>query len=258
MTVVSVYLACELCVCLLRDFLEALRDVLHSALEMSINTTYRVSISFLPYAVESASTSRASRLARSAFCASAELPPPALTCAVRTGMAHSTSSGCPSEPTDAPPQARVAFEAHHARLVRACALSPQDTSQPQQGCCMAAGIRWPAPILCHQPVAERRRRSGCAAGCAPGLCELHASEGAGLGPIRSADWLAFDTIRPRTDAAQSSCRGSPRRSSSSRSRKPWRWWTRRRPRSSTRRLAWSPTCSAPAPRRCSRASHPDG
>ena len=120
-------------------------------------------------------------------------------------MAHSASSSvCPSEPTDALLHKLAwLFEAHHARLARACALSPQDTSQPQQG--MAAwrpkfaGLRRyfaisPSPSVGDGQAVLLDARLACA--------RLHASEGAGLGPIRSADWLAFDTTRPRTDAAQ--------------------------------------------------------
>ena len=87
----------------------------------------------------------------------------------------------------------------------------------------------------------------------------------GCTPARAPAWAQFAaptglrSTRPGHGPMQHrrrSCRGSPRRSSFSRSRKPWRWWTHRRPRSLTRRLAWSPTCSAPAPRRCSRARPP--
>ena len=120
-------------------------------------------------------------------------------------MAHSASSSvCPSEPTDALLHKLAwLFEAHHARLVRACALSPQDTSQPQQGVAAwrpkFAGLRRyfaisPSPSVGDGQAVLLDARLACA--------RLHASEGAGLGPIRSADWLAFDTTRPRTDAAQ--------------------------------------------------------
>ena len=120
-------------------------------------------------------------------------------------MAHSASSSvCPSEPTDALLHKLAwLFEAHHARLARACALSPQDTSQPQQGVAAwrpkFAGLRRyfaisPSPSVGDGQAVLLDARLACA--------RLHASEGAGLGPIRSADWLAFDTTRPRTDAAQ--------------------------------------------------------
>ena len=119
-------------------------------------------------------------------------------------MAHSASSSiCPSEPTDALLHKLAwLFEAHHARLARACAPSPQD-SQPHHGLAAwrpkFAGLRRyfaisPSPSVGDGQAVLLDARLACA--------RLHTSEGAGLGPTRSADWLTFDTTRPTADAAQ--------------------------------------------------------
>ena len=116
-------------------------------------------------------------------------------------MAHTASSStCPSEPTDALLHKLAwLFEAHHARLARACAPSPQDEHGLAAWRPKFAGLRRyfaisPSPSVGDGQAVLLDARLACA--------RLHTSEGASLGPIRSADWLAFDTTRPQTDAAQ--------------------------------------------------------
>ena len=116
-------------------------------------------------------------------------------------MAHSASSStCPSEPTDALLHKLAwLFEAHHARLARACAPSPQDEHGLAVWRPKFTGLRRyfaisPSPSVGDGQAVLLDARLACA--------RLHTSEGASLGPIRSADWLAFDTTRPQTDAAQ--------------------------------------------------------